>query len=29
LLARGAILSGDTAHTVRYRARIDDAGLRR
>jgi glutamate-5-semialdehyde dehydrogenase len=29
LLARGAILAGDTVHTVRYRARIDDAGLRR
>jgi glutamate-5-semialdehyde dehydrogenase len=27
LLARGAILAGDTVHTVRYRARIDDPGL--
>jgi glutamate-5-semialdehyde dehydrogenase len=29
LLARGAILAGDTVHTVRYRARVDDPGLHR
>ncbi|HEY3486033.1 MAG TPA: glutamate-5-semialdehyde dehydrogenase, partial [Ilumatobacteraceae bacterium] len=29
LLARGAILSGASAHTIRYRARFDDPGVRR
>lgn len=29
LLARGAILAGDSVHTVRYRARIDDPTVRR
>ena len=29
LLARGAILSGASAHTVRYRALFDDPGVRR
>jgi glutamate-5-semialdehyde dehydrogenase len=29
LLARGGVLSGDTVHTVRYRARFDDPGIRR
>jgi glutamate-5-semialdehyde dehydrogenase len=29
LLARGAILSGDSVHTQRYRASVDDATLRR
>jgi glutamate-5-semialdehyde dehydrogenase len=29
LLGRGAILSGDSVHTVRYRARISDPALRR
>ena len=29
LLGRGGILSGDSVHTVRYRARITDPGLRR
>jgi len=29
MLGRGAILSGDSAHTVRYRATVTDFGLRR
>ncbi|MBI4885213.1 MAG: aldehyde dehydrogenase family protein [Actinobacteria bacterium] len=29
LLARSAVLSGDSVHTVRTRARIDDAGMHR
>lgn len=29
LLGRGAILSGDSVHTIRYRARIEDRELRR
>ena len=29
LLGRGGVLSGDSIHTVRHRARIDDASIRR
>lgn len=29
LLARGGVLSGDSVHTIRYRARIDDPDLHR
>ena len=29
LLGRGGVLSGDSIHTIRHRARIDDASIRR
>ena len=29
MLGRGAILSGDSVHTIRYRAIVDDHGLHR